>query len=75
MLESRNHSESGVKPEEFVVEKSLWLDALNLTGWETSVNPHYMDFGEVDSSVLHRTTKKELWNKRWVLIYLGWLAY
>ena len=30
MLESRNHSKFGVKPEEFVVEKSLWLGALNL---------------------------------------------
>ena len=30
MLESRNHSESEVKPEEFVVEKSLWLGSLNL---------------------------------------------
>ena len=30
MLESRNNSESGVKPEQFVVEKSLWLGALNL---------------------------------------------
>ena len=30
MLESRNHLESGVKLEEFVVEKSLWLGALNL---------------------------------------------
>ena len=30
MLESRNHSESGVKHIEFVVERSSWLDALNL---------------------------------------------
>ena len=30
MLESRNHLESGGKPEEFVVEKSLWIGALNL---------------------------------------------
>ena len=30
MLETQNHSESGVKHEEFVVEKSLWLGALNL---------------------------------------------
>ena len=30
MLKSRNHSKSGVKPEEFVVERSLWLDALSL---------------------------------------------
>ena len=30
MLESRNRSKFGVKPEEFVVEISLWLDALSL---------------------------------------------
>ena len=30
MLESRNHSKSGVKPEEFVVEISLLLGALSL---------------------------------------------
>ena len=30
VLESRNHSKSGVKPEELVVERSFWLDALNL---------------------------------------------
>ena len=30
MLEAQNHSESKVKPLEFVVERSLWLDALNL---------------------------------------------
>ena len=74
MLESRNHSKSGVKPEEFVVERSSWIDALNLHWLESSVDPRYMDFGEVDSSALHPTTQKELWNKRWVLIYLGLLA-
>ena len=45
MLESQNHSESGVKPIEFVVEKSLWLGALNLN-W----------LGDIDESPLH-----ELW--------------
>ena len=30
VLEARNHSESGVKPIEFLVERSSWLDALNL---------------------------------------------
>ena len=30
VLEFRNHTESGVKPEELVVERSLGLDALNL---------------------------------------------
>ena len=41
MLESRNHSESGVKPEKFVVENSLWLGALNLN-W----------LGDIDESPL-----------------------
>ena len=30
MLESRNRLKSEVKPEEFVVERSFWLDALSL---------------------------------------------
>ena len=30
MLNSPNHSKSGVKPEEFVVGLSFWLDALKL---------------------------------------------
>ena len=30
MLEFRNHSESGVKPEDLVVERSLLLGALSL---------------------------------------------
>ena len=30
VLEAQNHSESGAKPIEFVVERSSWLDALNL---------------------------------------------
>ena len=30
VMKSRNRSKFGVKPEEFVVEKSLWLDALHL---------------------------------------------
>ena len=30
MLDFRSHTESGVKPVEFVVERSFWLDALNL---------------------------------------------
>ena len=42
MLESRNHSESGVKTEEFVVKKFLWLGALNLN-W----------FGDIGESPLH----------------------
>ena len=29
--EIQNHSESRVKPVEFVVERSFWLDALNLS--------------------------------------------
>ena len=27
------------------------------------MDPHYMDFGEVDSSALHPTTQIEVWNK------------
>ena len=42
MLESRSHSKSRVKPEEFVVEKSLSLDALSLN-W----------LGVIDGSPLH----------------------
>ena len=38
------------------------------------MDPRYTDFGEVGFLALHPTTQKELWNKRWVLIYLGWLA-
>ena len=46
MLESQNHSKSWVKPEELVVERSL-------IGWESWVDPRYIDFGEVNSSALH----------------------
>ena len=60
MLESRNHSKSGVKPEEFVVERSFWLDALNLNWLGVIGRSRYMDFGKVDSSALHLTTQKEL---------------
>ena len=42
MLEARNHSESGVKPIKFVVERSSWLGALNL---------HWL--GVVGESLLH----------------------
>ena len=38
------------------------------------MDPRYTDFDEVEFLALHPTTQKELWNKRWVLIYLGWLA-
>ena len=31
MLDSRNHSKSGVQPVEFMVERSFLLDALNLS--------------------------------------------
>ena len=74
MLESRIHLNPGLNL------KSLWLkDPYDLVPkalfcWESSVDPRYMDFCEVDSSALHPTTQKELWNKRWVLIYLCWLA-
>ena len=26
------------------------------------MDPHYLDFGEVDSSALHLITRKEVWN-------------
>ena len=42
MLEARNHSDSVVKPIEFVVEKFLWLGALNLN-W----------LGDIGESPLH----------------------
>ena len=60
MLEFQNHLESGVKPEEFVVERSFWLDALSLNCWESSVDPRYMDFGEVESSALHPYNTKRI---------------
>ena len=60
MLESQNRSKSGVKPEEFVVERSLWLDALSFNWLESSVDAHYMDFGDVDSSALHPYNTKRI---------------
>ena len=60
MLESRNHSKSGVKPEELVVERSLSLGAQTLIGWESSVDPRYMDYGEVVSSALHPYNTKRV---------------
>ena len=63
MLESRNHSKSRVKPEELVVERSFYLMPYALVAWESSVDPRYMDFGEVYSSALHPITQKEVWNK------------
>ena len=51
MLESRNHSKSGVKPHDLL--------ASALIGWEPSVDPRYMDFGEVDSSALHPYNTKK----------------
>ena len=48
MLDSRIHSKSGVKPVEFVVERSFLLDALNLS-W----------LGVFDGSPLHG-----LWSNR-----------
>ena len=63
MLESRSHSKSGVKPEEFVVENPYNLMPSALIGWESSVDPSYMDFSEVDSSALPPATQKEFWNR------------
>ena len=45
MLDFRNHSKSGVKPVELV-------------GWDSSVDPRYTDFGEVEFSALHLTIQK-----------------
>ena len=39
MLDSRNHSKSGVKLEEFVVDRSFLLDALNLNWLGVIVGP------------------------------------
>ena len=58
MLEFRNHSKSGVKLEELVDPYDLM--PYTLIGWESSMNPRYMDFSEVDSSALHPTTQKEV---------------
>ena len=38
-----NSQKSGVKSEELVVERSLKLDAQTLIGWESSMDPRYMD--------------------------------
>ena len=54
MLESRSYSQPGVKPEEFVVERSLRLDALNLN-W----------LGVIDGSPLHG-----IWCSRFLSIAL-----
>ena len=60
MLESRSRSTSGVKLEEFVVERSLWLDALSLNWLGVIGGSHYMDFGEVDSLALHPYNTKRV---------------
>ena len=36
-----------MKPVEFVVSDPFGLMPLTLIGWESSVDPRYMDFGEV----------------------------
>ena len=43
MLESRNRSKSGVKLEEFVVERSLWLDTL----CKTRENSNFLKIGKM----------------------------
>ena len=60
MLESRNCSKSGVKLEEFVVERSLWLDALSLNWLGVIGGSLLHGFGEVDSSALHPYNTKRI---------------
>ena len=55
------HSQkSGVKSEELVVERSLKLDALNLNGWESSMDPRYMDNLKNDTFKPCTPTRKKL---------------
>ena len=42
MVEAQNHSKFRVNPIEH------GLVHLTFTGWESSANPHYTDFGEVN---------------------------
>ena len=44
-----------MKPVEFVVERSFWLDALNLSWLEVIGGSSLYDFGEVEFSALHPT--------------------
>ena len=49
-----------MKPEEFMVERSFCLDALSLNWLESSMDPRYMDFGEVEPSALHPYNTKRI---------------
>ena len=65
------HSQkSGVRSEELVVERSLKLDALTLIGWESSMDPRYMDNLEKNTFKSCTPTMKKLWTKRCVLSLL-----
>ena len=44
-----------------MVERSLKLGALNLNGWESSMDPHYMDKSE---RVPHKATLKKKRKKK-----------
>ena len=46
MLDFRSQLESGVKPLELVVFDPFGL--MPIIGWESSVDPRYTDFGEVE---------------------------
>ena len=59
---------SEVKSEELVVEKSLKFDALNLIGWELSMDPRYMDNLEKNAFKLCIPTRKKLWKKKGVFL-------
>ena len=48
MLNFRSQLESGVKPLELVVFDPFGLMPKTLIGWESSVDPRYTDFGEVE---------------------------
>ena len=48
MLDFRSQLESGVKPLELVVFDPFGLMPKALIGWESSVDPRYTDFGELE---------------------------
>ena len=48
MLDFRSQLKSGVKPLELVVFDPFGLMPLTLIGWESSVDPRYTDFSEVE---------------------------
>ena len=61
MLDFRCQLKSGVKPLELVVFDPFGLMPLTLIGWESSVDPRYTDFGEVEilSIASYKVIEKE----------------